>query len=235
MAVIITGNNTPTAGGITYGDGSTYANTAAGTSGQPVVSGGAGAPVFRPYTLPASDGSASQVLQTNGSGALSFATPSSGFTLGTPVATTSGTSINFTGIPATAKQIIVSFNEVSTSGTSYVIVQIGDAGGIEITGYQGSGVSILGIVVDQASASAGYLILSANAGHKLSGSITLTMENATAFTWVATGSWGDGIAANASWFTAGRKSLSATLDRVRITTANGTDTFDLGEINIAYI
>jgi hypothetical protein len=78
MPVVITGNNTPTAGGITYGDGSTYANTAAGTSGQPVVSGGAGAPVFRPYTLPAADGSASQVLQTNGSGALSFATPSAG-------------------------------------------------------------------------------------------------------------------------------------------------------------
>jgi hypothetical protein len=78
MAVIITGNNTPTAGGITYGDGSTYANTAAGTSGQPVVSGGAGAPAFRPYTLPAADGSASQVLQTNGSGALSFATVSAG-------------------------------------------------------------------------------------------------------------------------------------------------------------
>ena len=78
MAVVITGSNTPTAGGITYGDGTTYATTAAGSSGQPVVSGGAGAPAFRPYTLPASDGSASQVLQTNGSGALSFATPSSG-------------------------------------------------------------------------------------------------------------------------------------------------------------
>jgi hypothetical protein len=81
MAVVITGNNTPTAGGITYGDGTTYANTAAGTSGQPIVSGGAGAPVFRPYTLPASDGSANQVLRTNGSGALSFATPASGLTL----------------------------------------------------------------------------------------------------------------------------------------------------------
>jgi hypothetical protein len=165
----------------------------------------------------------------------SWGAVSAGFTLGTPVVTTSGTAIDFTGIPATAKQIIVSFNGVSTSGTSYVIVQIGDAGGIEITGYQGSGVSILGTVVDQASASSGYLILSANAGHKLSGSVTLTLENATVFTWAATGSFGDGIAANASWFTAGRKSLSATLDRVRITTVNGTDTFDLGEINIAYI
>jgi hypothetical protein len=78
MAVVITGNNTPTAGGVVYGDGTTYATTTAGTSGRPIVSGGAGAPTFRPYTLPAADGSANQVLQTNGSGALSFATPSAG-------------------------------------------------------------------------------------------------------------------------------------------------------------
>jgi hypothetical protein len=78
MAIVIDGNNTPTAGGVGYGDGTELAFTAAGTSGQPVVSGGASAPVFRPYTLPAADGSASQVLQTNGSGALSFATPSAG-------------------------------------------------------------------------------------------------------------------------------------------------------------
>jgi hypothetical protein len=46
MAVIITGNNTPTAGGVTYGDGTTYANTAAGTSGQVLVSAGASAPAW---------------------------------------------------------------------------------------------------------------------------------------------------------------------------------------------
>lgn len=78
MPVTIVGNNTPTAGGVVYGDGTNYASTAAGTSGQPLVSGGSGAPAFRPYTLPAADGTANQVLQTNGSGALSFATPSTG-------------------------------------------------------------------------------------------------------------------------------------------------------------
>lgn len=78
MPVTITGNNTPTAGGVVYGDGTTYATTSAGTSGRPIVSGGSGAPTFRPYTLPAADGSANQILQTNGSGALSFATPSTG-------------------------------------------------------------------------------------------------------------------------------------------------------------
>lgn len=46
MAVIITGNNTPTAGGVTYGDGSTYANTAAGIAGQFLQSAGSGTPVW---------------------------------------------------------------------------------------------------------------------------------------------------------------------------------------------
>jgi hypothetical protein len=46
MAVTITGNNTPTAGGVTYGDGTTYANTAAGTAGQILQSNGASAPTW---------------------------------------------------------------------------------------------------------------------------------------------------------------------------------------------
>ena len=46
MSVVITGNNTPTAGGVTYGDGTTYATTAAGTSGQVLTSAGASAPAW---------------------------------------------------------------------------------------------------------------------------------------------------------------------------------------------
>jgi hypothetical protein len=68
----------------------------------------------------------------------------------------------------------------------------------------------------------------------LSGSITLTLENSTAFSWANTGMVSD-YNEGAIFITAGYKSLSATLDRVRITTVNGTDTFDGGEINIAYI
>ena len=33
---------------------------------------------------------------------------------------------------------------------------------------------------------------------------------------------------------AGRVTLSGALDRVRVTTVNGTDTFDAGSINILY-
>lgn len=99
MPVTIVGNNTPTAGGVVYGDGTNYASTTAGTSGQPLVSGGSGAPVFRPYTLPASDGTNGQVLQTNGSGALSFGTPATGaWAFISEVVSTSSTTVDFSNV-----------------------------------------------------------------------------------------------------------------------------------------
>ena len=63
------------------------------------------------------------------------------------------------------------------------------------------------------------------------GAIVLT--NVTSNTWVAQGvfhmpTYTVGNSA------AGAKTLSGTLDRVRITTVNGTDTFDAGTINILY-
>ena len=150
MAVIITGDNTPTAGGVTYGDGTTYANTAAGTSGQPLVSGGSGAPAFRPYTLPAADGTANQLLQTNGAGALSFATVSSGFTFGTVVTPTPGTvtDVDITGIPATAKIINLIFSGISVDAGTLYYVRIGDSGGIETTGYEAATSQILASTVE---------------------------------------------------------------------------------------
>ena len=236
MAVVITGNNTPTAGGVVYGDGTTYATTTAGTSGRPIVSGGAGAPTFRPYTLPASDGSANQLLQTNGSGALSFATVSAGFTLGTPVATTSGTSVTFTGIPAGVKQIVVSFNGVSTNGSSNIIIQLGDAGGIEVSSYASLSATLSSAAAAPTNTTAGFRLKSSNAGNLLSGSVTLILENSTTFSWAVTGIVGDlNNNTDEMFLVCGKKSLSAELTQVNITAVNGTDAFDGGEINIAYI
>jgi hypothetical protein len=142
MPVVITGNNTPTAGGVVYGDGTTYATTTAGTSGQPIVSGGSSAPAFRPYTLPASDGSASQVLQTNGSGALSFATPSTGAlvyissqTVSSPVA-----SVDFTsGISATYDDYVVYFEDVTPGTTSTALyLRLYKSGAFQASGYSQS-------------------------------------------------------------------------------------------------
>ena len=152
-----------------------------------------------------------------------------GPTLGTPVASTSGTSITFTGVPSGTKKITFMFDAVSTNGSSDMVLTIGDAGGLETSGYlAGAG--------DEAGsnhATANFLVTRGlAAGNTISGSITLSLENSTSFTWCS-----QGIVQNASQemvYNGGRKSLSAELTQISLTTAGGSDTFDAGEVNISY-
>lgn len=150
----------------------------------------------------------------------------------TAVATTSGTSHDFTNIPASATWIVVMFSGVSTNGTSNVMVQIGDAGGIETTGYLGA-CSNLTTGVGTTNFTTGFgVATSSDSGTVRHGSMILTLVDAATFTWVANGNVGFTAAQSCS--SAGAKSLSAALDRVRITTVNGTDVFDAGLVNVAY-
>lgn len=161
-------------------------------------------------------------------------TPSgSVITSGTAVASTSGTSINFTGIPSWAKRITVMFRGVSTSGTSPYLVQLGDSGGIETTGYVSTSIGS-----DTASgdlggdSTAGFIIARISASDIVSGHMVITLFDASTFAWVSSE-----VTKNNTGITTaggGDKALSATLDRIRITTVNGTDTFDAGSINILY-
>jgi hypothetical protein len=160
-------------------------------------------------------------------GAVVSSMASSVITSGTAVASTSGTSIDFTGLPSWVKRITVMFSDVSTNGTSQFIVQLGDSGGIEITGYTGgagSGTSGTGNTV-------GYIV-SANQAAATVYSGIAHISNVSGNLWVASGTTA-GQAFTPTAF-GGSKTLSATLDRVRITTVNGTDTFDAGTINILY-
>lgn len=168
-------------------------------------------------------------------GDATWGAPAAGFTLGTPVATTSGTSIDFTSIPAGVKQIVISYRGVSTSGNSQFIVQIGDSGGVETTGYSCQAMKFADTpaITSSGSYTSGWIFNQGAAATANSGSLVLTLENATAFAWCGTGMLQDNNATMT--ISAGSKALSATLDRVRITTYNGSDTFDAGEINIAYI
>jgi hypothetical protein len=153
-------------------------------------------------------------------------------TLATAVASTSGTSIDFTSLPSWIKRITVMFSGVSTSGTSIIQVQLGDAGGIEATGYAGSygghsGASIGG----DAYAGAGFVMTNAvTAASNIQGQLILSLVGSNV--WVGTGN--TARANNYSSWTAGTKTLSDTLTQVRITTVNGTDTFDAGTVNILY-
>ncbi len=153
--------------------------------------------------------------------------------LGTEAASTSGTTVDFTGIPSWATKIIIQFVGVSTNGSSSLLIQIGHSGGIENSGYLGSSVQADAGGNSAANATAGFGIVQSNAASVQHGSVMLTLEDSTQFTWVASGVLGRSDAAIVT-LVAGSKSLSAALDRVRVTTSNGTDAFDAGAINILY-
>lgn len=163
----------------------------------------------------------------------------SAITAGTAVASTSGTSIDFTSIPSWVKRITVMFNAVSTNGTSNYQVQIGDSGGIRNTGYAStaSGTSNTGNVVTIVNFTAGFGLTStiSAASTNINGIMTICLLNATNNLWAANGSVGAPPATyTGGYYFGGSKALSATLDRIRITTINGTDTFNSGTINILY-
>jgi hypothetical protein len=152
---------------------------------------------------------------------------------GTAVASTSGTSIDFTSIPSWVKRVTVMFNNVSTNGTSAVMLQLGTSSGVTTSGYTstGQGFSPAG-GLGATTSTAGVLTMDAAlAVGNLDGNWQIC--NQTTNTWVVSGVGNRG-AGGYSCFGAGRVALSATLDRIRITTVNGTDTFDAGSINILY-
>lgn len=150
--------------------------------------------------------------------------------LSTPVASTSGTSIDFTSIPAGVRRINVAFNGVSSTGTSQFMIQIGDSGGVETTGYVSSAFNISA----QSDFTAGFgLMTGSTAALAYYGSVTLILMDSSTNTWVSQGAIGASGSGNA-WASSGGKALSAELDRVRITTLTGTDTFDAGSINVTY-
>ena len=158
----------------------------------------------------------------------------SAITSGTAVASTSGTSIDFTGIPSWAKRITVMFSGVSTNGTSIPLVQIGDSGGVENTGYLGTTSYFSGVGVASANNTTGFLI--SNGAGEAATAVRhgqIVISNLTGNTWVCSGSIGLSDTTR-SCVLSFSKALSATLDRVRITTVNGTDTFDAGTVNIMY-
>ena len=146
------------------------------------------------------------------------------YTLATAQASTSGTSIDFTGIPSWAKRITVMFDGVSTSGSASVIIRLGTSSGFVASGYLGSnGIAnyTTGLPVDDITNSAGVR----------HGCVQII--NVSSNSWVSAGSMGRSDAAG-SYSSGGSISLASALTQIRITTGNGTDTFDAGTINIAY-
>jgi hypothetical protein len=176
-----------------------------------------------------SSGSNNIVLAADGT--TTITAPSNIIKSGTAVASTSGTAIDFTGIPSWVKRITVMFSGVSTNGTSVPLIQIGN-GTIQVTGYSGASSILSGSGTTNNNFTTGFGAGGASAANVLHGSFYLTLID-SANTWVISGAVG-GSSAAFTVLTGGSKTLSDTLDRIRITTANGTDTFDAGSVNILF-
>ncbi len=145
-----------------------------------------------------------------------------GLTRETAIATTSGTTHDFTSLPAGLNWIAIPLNLVSLSGGDQLLLQIGDAGGIETSGY----VSTAGKESGEVSSTSGFLLIGdLAAGFDQQGVLILTRIDGN--TWDAAGNFTDGSGRSA--WCAGGKTLSAELTQVRLTTT-GSDTFDAGKV-----
>jgi hypothetical protein len=146
------------------------------------------------------------------------------------VATTSGTAFDFTGLPADTVKISLNFSGVSLSGTDNYLVQLGDSGGIETTGYTGAGTGTTGSGGGTVANSSGFIVRVAIAAELMSG--TMTFEKVLGTNeWISSHSMG-GTATSA--FGGGAKTLSDVLTQVRLT-RTGTNTFDAGSVSLTYV
>ena len=145
--------------------------------------------------------------------------------------TAPNTYADFTGIPSWVKRITVMFNGISSSGTSFKQIQLIYGGSTVVnSGYASSSTRFNGSTLSESPATTGFVLNSASASDTSSGSFTIT--NLTGNTW--TGFGGMTYSTGGNLFSAGGVTIAGTLTGVRITTVNGTDTFDAGSINILY-
>ena len=147
-------------------------------------------------------------------------------------ASTSGTSLDFTGIPSWAKRVTVMFSAVSTNGTSEVEVRIGTASGVEATTYVSTASAINAAGASSSTNSTTGFIVDSGPASGSSRSGIITISKLTGNTWVFASSLTKDTGAN--MVGAGAKTLASTLDRVRVTTVGGANTFDAGTIAISY-
>lgn len=155
-----------------------------------------------------------------------------GMVLSTAQNSTSGTAIDFTGIPSWVKRVTVMFNGVSTNGSSSVEIRLGTSAGIQATGYSTYSFSVTSpSTVAYATSTTGVRAAGVAATDSRIGSIVFTHFGSNTWTanGVTTSTTAQGTVCNNS-----QVSLSDTLTQLRITTVNGTDTFDAGSINILY-
>jgi hypothetical protein len=150
-----------------------------------------------------------------------------GWTYLSSQATTSGTEVDFT-VPTSAREIVVGLVGVSLSGADNVLIQLGDGGGIETSGYNG-GVGNSSVEVISTS---GFAVQAGADARLEYGVVHLNDLNNDGTVWgclIAHENNGASVVNSGG----GTKTLSAAITTVRIT-RSGTDTFDAGAAYCKY-
>ena len=183
--------------------------------------------------LPANNGSASQYLQTNGSGVLSWATvtdTTTNLTRGTVAATNSGTSVDFTSLPTGIRKLTLILEMVSVNASNNISVRLSTGGTFATTGYTSQSMRIQDAAssASTSDSSSFALINNDSADRQWSGSFT--WHNITGNTWVMSGNCNNETTARAI-VSGGRIDLGGVLDGIRLFSPA---TFDNGQINIFY-
>ena len=138
-----------------------------------------------------------------------------------PTATTSGTSFDFT-VPSTCTRIVVQFFGVSLSGTDDILVRLGDAGGIETTGYYSGSRDITPVTN-------GLIVFVGSSGRTATGHMDIVRVGSTN-QWSSIHSVSMSTISNSG---GGSKTLSDSITTVSVT-RSGSDTFDAGSIAVRY-
>ena len=173
------------------------------------------------------------VLTSNGAGAWVSQTK---ITQGTVVDATHGGAndlavLSFTGIPAKAKRVTVMFSGVSPGGTSPICIQLGVSSTAETADYYGS----VNNSVGEALHTNGFRIRNGagSDGELYHGMVTLT-KFSTGNIWACSGNVSLSAESANSFALSGVKTLAGVLDSIFITTVGGSETFDAGNVNIAW-
>lgn len=177
--------------------------------------------------------SSGQVLTATSSTAATWQTPSSGGWTQASVATTSGSSQSITGIPSTARVIMVGWNGGSVTATGVTNrIQIGDSGGLETSAYVSYNIALGSGAMT--STTDGWQLHAAGGGGQDTAVVQMVgfLFNTTGNEWdFSCQTFNSNGTAPGNAVTTGRKTLSATLDRVAIVSSG---TFDAGTFYVSY-
>ncbi|WP_299663832.1 hypothetical protein [uncultured Ruegeria sp.] len=226
--------------GFYFGYGGAHASASAGVNPFPDLDGpfvlqvnnhalgGAGEYIWQKATKIVSNGPVSvlRVKTTDGAGWTAWG--GEGFERGTEQATTSGTAIDWTGLPAGINELTLHLDAVSLSGTDGFLVQLGTSGGFVTSGYVANAATIFGSSAGEALSTSGVPITNIGASEALNGH--LTFKRMDGDKWTASGSFGN---STGSYFSSGKIDLGAELTQIRLT-RSGSDTFDAGAANISW-